>query len=218
MRASRLLVGLVLFAAAAAMPAADRPRLIVLADMGHDPDDEQQIMHLMVYANEVDIEGLIAVTGRYFRPNPTERVKDLRPYLFHHFIDGYALVYPNLQLHATGWPAPDHLHRLVASGQTDNGIADTGPGKSTAGSRLILAAATKPDPRPLHIVINGGGNTLAQALHDYRATHSPARFTRLSRAPVPAGRFPLSSPHLRVLSFRSRIPTHHGQNRRQQGR
>lgn len=152
----------------------DRARLVILADMGHDPDDEQQIMHLLVYANEVEIEGLIAVTGRYFRPNPTERVKDLRPYLFHHFIDGYRLVYPNLQLHASGWPTPDYLHGIVASGQTDNGIADTGPGKSTAGSRLIIAAATKPDPRPLHIVINGGGNTLAQALHDYRATHTLA--------------------------------------------
>ncbi|MDP3069501.1 MAG: DUF1593 domain-containing protein [Opitutaceae bacterium] len=153
---------------------ADRPRLIVLADMGHDPDDEQQIMHLLMCSNAIEIEGLIAVTGRYFRPNPTERVKDLRPFLFHHFIDGYKWVYPNLQLHASGWPAPDYLHRIVADGQTDNGIADTGPGKSTAGSRLIIAAATKPDPRPLHIVINGGGNTLAQALYDYRATHSPA--------------------------------------------
>ena len=164
--------------AAPAVPA-DRPRLIVLADMGHDPDDEQQIMHLLVYANEVELEGLIAVTGRYFRPNPTERIKDLRPYLFHHFIDGYAHVYPNLQLHASGWPAPADLHRLVANGQTDNGIADTGPGKSTAGSRLIIAAASKPDPRPLHIVINGGGNTLAQALYDYRATHLPAEVKAL---------------------------------------
>ncbi len=177
-----LLLGvLALSGACAGLRAADsdRPRLIVLADMGHDPDDEQQIMHLLVCANTVDIEGLIAVTGRYFRPNPTERVKDLRPYLFHHFIDGYGLVYPNLTQHATGWPAPDFLHRIVASGQTDNGIADTGPGKSTAGSRLILAAAKKPDPRPLHIVINGGGNTLAQALHDFRATHSPAEVKAL---------------------------------------
>ena len=166
------------FAASPAIPP-ERTRLVVLADMGHDPDDEQQIMHLLVYANEVDIEGFVAVSGRYFRPNPTERVKDLRPYLFHHFIDGYRLVYPNLQLHANGWPTPDYLHSIVANGQTDNGIADTGAGKSTAGSRLIIAAASKPDPRPLHIVINGGGNTLAQALYDYRASHSPAEVKSL---------------------------------------
>jgi hypothetical protein len=38
-------------------------RLVVLADMGNEPDEMQQMVHLMMYNNEIDLEGLIAVTG-----------------------------------------------------------------------------------------------------------------------------------------------------------
>ena len=56
-----LLAGVVLsLRAAAAEPAADRPRLVVLTDIGGDPDDQQSMIRLMTYANEFEIEGLIA--------------------------------------------------------------------------------------------------------------------------------------------------------------
>ena len=38
----------------------DRPRLFVLTDIGGDPDDQQSLVRLMVYANEFQIEGLVA--------------------------------------------------------------------------------------------------------------------------------------------------------------
>ena len=37
-----------------------RPRLVVLTDIGGDPDDTQSMIRLMTYANEFEIEGLIA--------------------------------------------------------------------------------------------------------------------------------------------------------------
>src|SRR5688572_20977153 len=40
--------------------AADRPRLLVLTDIGGDPDDTQSMIRLMVYANAFEIEGLVA--------------------------------------------------------------------------------------------------------------------------------------------------------------
>jgi len=152
----------------------EKARLIVLADMGHDPDEEQQIAHLLACSNEFEIEGLIAVTGRFFRRNPTETVKHLMPELFHGLIDGYEQVYPNLRLHAEGWPEPDRLRSVVARGQEGNGMGDVGPGKSSAGSRRIVEAVTKADARPVHVIVNSGSNTLAQALFDYRAEHSPS--------------------------------------------
>jgi hypothetical protein len=153
----------------------ERARLIVLADMGNEPDEVQQMFHLLMCSNEVEIEGLIAVTGKYLRPDHKLAYRRrLYPELFTQLIDGYALVYPNLKLHAAGWPSPASLHGVVASGQTGYGIAATGEGKASAGSQLIIAAVTKPDPRPVHIVVNAGANTLAQALRDYRATHSAA--------------------------------------------
>ena len=40
--------------------AAERPRLAVLTDIGGDPDDQQSLVRLLVYANELEIEALIA--------------------------------------------------------------------------------------------------------------------------------------------------------------
>src|SRR5687768_1247431 len=37
-----------------------RPRVIVETDAGGDPDDEQSLVRFLVYANEFDIEGIIA--------------------------------------------------------------------------------------------------------------------------------------------------------------
>lgn len=153
--------------------AQEKGRLIVMADMGHDPDEEQQMTHLLLCTNELDLEGLIAVTGRYFRDNPRDSIKWLMPELFEHLIDGYEAVHPNLLLHDGAYPSPKYLRSIVASGQEGNGIGDVGKGKTSEGSRLITKAVLKDDPRPLYIVANSGSNTLAQALFDYRESHTP---------------------------------------------
>lgn len=151
----------------------EKSRLIILADMGNEPDEEQQIIHLLICSNEIQLEGLIAVTGAALHPGRKVPYKQIiHPELFHKLIDGYAKVYPNLQLHADGWHTPDYLHSIVASGQTEYGVGAIGDGRSSEGSQMIIDMVGKADPRPIHIVINAGSNTLAQALYDYRATHS----------------------------------------------
>ena len=142
-----------------------RHRLIVLADMGNEPDEMQQMVHLLMYANEIDIEGLIAVTGKWLRTNP-------RPDIFTDLIDEYVKVVDHLKLHATGWPDAETLHTVTSCGQNNYGIDDVGAGMSSDGSRLIINAVLRDDPRPLNIVVNAGSNTLAQALWDYRNTHT----------------------------------------------
>ena len=54
-----------LFVALAAITshAGEKHRLIILADMGNEPDEMQQMIHMITCSNEFDIEGLIAVTG-----------------------------------------------------------------------------------------------------------------------------------------------------------
>src|SRR5207245_11614288 len=37
-----------------------KPRVIIETDAGGDPDDEQSLVRFLVYANEWDIEGIIA--------------------------------------------------------------------------------------------------------------------------------------------------------------
>ena len=163
------LFGLFLFAVTL-LPARDR--VIILADMGNEPHEEQQMVHMLMSSNAFDLEGLIAVTGKYLRNGP-------RPDLFHQLIDGYALVVENLKLHADGWPEPDHLHGITAAGQSGYGMADTGPGKASPGSNLIIDSLLKDDPRPLYVVVNAGSNTLAQALVELRAGQTSERLGEL---------------------------------------
>ena len=162
------------------LPADTRSRLIILADMGNEPDEEQQMIHMLVCCNEFDLEGLIAVTGKFLNERSSNEYKRVvHPELFHKLIDGYEKVYPNLCLHASGYPSAESLRALVAPGQRKYGIADVGEGKSSPGSELIVKALKRDDPRPLNVVVNAGSNTLAQALRDIRATHSAADVQRL---------------------------------------
>ena len=41
------------------------PRLFVLTDIGNEPDDQMSFVRLLLYANELDIEGLVATTSTW---------------------------------------------------------------------------------------------------------------------------------------------------------
>src|SRR5215813_3594363 len=80
-----------------AAPAAERvpakPRLLVLTDIGGDPDDQQSMIRLMTYANEFEIEGLIASAAGI----PGELKKAVtRPDLIREIVMAYGKVRPNL--------------------------------------------------------------------------------------------------------------------------
>lgn len=168
-----LALAVVLGAGVGASEPPQRYRMIVLADMGNEPDEMQQMIHLFACSNLFEVQGLIAVTGKYLHPESdlSDYHRRLHPELWHEIIDAYADVLPNLRQHADGWATPDHFRGVVRSGQTGYGIADVGEGKASPGSELILAAATRDDDRPLWVVVNAGSNTLAQALDDYRREH-----------------------------------------------
>lgn len=149
-----------------------RNRVFVLTDLSNEPDDEESMVRFLAYANEFEIEGLVATTSTWLRQ--TTRVD-----LIHRQLDAYAKVRPNLAIHAPGFPEAEALRRVTAAGQPFYGMAAAGEGKSTAGSRLLIAAATKPDPRPLWVSVWGGANTLAQALLDARRELAPAKLSEM---------------------------------------
>ena len=139
-----------------------RPRLFVLTDIANEPDDQMSLVRLLVYANQFDVEGLVATTSTWLRTG-------VRPDVLHRVLDAYGEVQPNLLRHAPGFPPVDDLKRVVAPGQPGYGMEATGPGKTSAGAALLLAALRRDDPRPLWVTAWGGANTLAQALVDARA-------------------------------------------------
>lgn len=150
-----------------------KTRLVILADMGNEPDEEQQITHMLLYANEFHLEGLIAVSGKFLNSDhPLPERQRLYPQLFLNIIEGYEKVFDNLKIHVTGYPEPEYLKSIVASGHEGYGVAAIGKGKSNEGSKLLVQSFKKKDKRPLYIVMNAGSNTLAQALMDYEDAHS----------------------------------------------
>jgi len=147
-------------------PYVPKQRVIVLTDIANEPDDQMSMVRFLVYANEFDVEGLIAGTSTWMKNR-------VRPDVINTLIDAYAQVEPNLRKHAAGFPDPASLRRVVVSGQTGYGMQAVGHDRMSAGAELILRAADRNDPRPLWITIWGGANTLAQALQHARASRRP---------------------------------------------
>lgn len=151
---------------------AGKPRVVVLTDMGNEPDDQMSFVRLLLYANELDFEALVATTSTWQKNKvQIEPMKKI--------VAAYGEVRANLLKHATGWPEAAALDAMVLSGQLAYGMAAVGPDKMSPGAEAIIRAADKNDPRPLWISVWGGANTLAQALQHVRATRSPAEVDKL---------------------------------------
>lgn len=135
--------------------AGERHRVLVSTDIGGtDPDDFQSMVHLLVYADLLDLEGLIS------SPYEAGRTRDIMD-----VIDCYAKDYPNLKSHSNAYPTPAALRALTKQGET-KAAPYAGVRRSTEGSGWIVRCARRDDPRPLHVLIWGGIEDLAQALHD----------------------------------------------------
>jgi hypothetical protein len=147
--------------------AAERPRLLVLTDIGGDPDDQQSMIRLMLYSNEFDIEGLVASASG--TPGELKRAV-IRPDLIREIVTAYGQVRPNLLGHADGWPETESLLNCIKTGNPQRGRSHIGENHDTDGSRWIINRVDAGTPaRPLNVAIWGGQTDLAQALWRVRA-------------------------------------------------
>jgi hypothetical protein len=150
-----------------------KQRLIVLSDIEADPDDSQSLVRLLLYANQIDIEGIVATTS-------THQKSRIAPASMHAIIDAYGQVQPNLLKHEPGFPKAAALKTLVRSGSQLYGMQGVGEGKDSPGSDAIIKALEKNDARPLWVAVWGGANTLAQALYRIGHDNTPERAARLA--------------------------------------
>lgn len=118
------------------------PRIFVVSDIGNEPDDQMSFVRLLLYSNEIDVEGLVAATS-------TWQKAVTHPETMHQIIAVYGQVQPNLLKHAAGWPTAVELDQKVSSGQSSYGMSAVGIGKTSSGSQLLVKAADRDDPRPL---------------------------------------------------------------------
>ncbi|MDQ3329763.1 MAG: DUF1593 domain-containing protein [Planctomycetota bacterium] len=172
----RTLVAAVVFFASMTAIADDRPRLIVLTDIGGDPDDTQSLIRLLVFSNEFDVAALIASASG----TPGELKEAVtRADLIRDVVNAYGNVRDNLSQHAKGFPASDDLLAKVVSGNPNRGEKAIGDGHDTEGSNRIIEIVDADDPRPVNIAIWGGQTDFAQALWRVTQDRSPAEVAKL---------------------------------------
>jgi len=132
-------------------------RLLVLTDIEADPDDAQTLIRLLLYSNQIEIEGLIATTSVHQKSR-------VAPETIRTIIGAYADVQAMLLKHEAGFPAAEVLLSLVKQGLPVYGMEGVGEGRDSEGSDWIIKVLEKEDDRPVYISVWGGPNTLAQAL------------------------------------------------------
>lgn len=143
-------------AVTAQKPVPVKPRIIISTDIGGtDPDDNQSMIHFLMYSNLFQTEGLIS-SPSYGSGNKQE-ILDL--------IDLYEKDLPRLKRHVQGYPSPDALRAVCKQGR-HGGAPFKGYTTATEGSDWIIKCAKEKSSQPLWILVWGGLNDLAQALHD----------------------------------------------------
>ncbi len=133
----------------------ERFRVVVSTDIGGtDPDDFQSMVHLLLYADVLDIEALISSP---FGPGRKEHILQV--------LDCYEQDYRNLRTYSDRYPSPDALRAVTYQGAFDE-APFSGVSTATEGSKRLIECARRDDARPLFVLIWGGIEDLAQALHD----------------------------------------------------
>ena len=131
--------------------------MIVLTDIEADPDDAESMVRFLTYANEWDVEGLIATTSIHQQTRVApESIKNI--------LLAYQKVQPNLLKHEKGYPSYEQLISKVKHGLPVYGMEGVGEGKDSEGSDWIVQVLKKNDNRPVWFCVWGGTNALAQAL------------------------------------------------------
>lgn len=140
-----------------------KPRVLVLTDIDNEPDDAMSMVRFLAYANQFDIEGLVATTSIHQRNH-------VAPHSIRRIVEAYGKVRDNLEQHEPGFPSGAHLLTLVSEGLPDYGMKVIGSGHDSPGSELLIRAIDRDDARPLWVPVWGGPNVLGQALWKIRAT------------------------------------------------
>jgi hypothetical protein len=160
----------------------DRPRYIVLTDISGDPDDQQSLTRLMVYANMFDIEAICV--------SPFNDKMDAGMSVARDVIARYGKDRPNLIKHADGYPTEEYLLSVLKPGHTQGNYVymggnsywdHIGEGKDTPASERIVEVLQEDDPRPVCFGAWGGPVNLAQALWKIQNTFSAEKAAELKK-------------------------------------
>ena len=171
--------------------AVPRPRVIVMSDFPpldvipvkapygppeklSDPDDVQSMVRFLLYANEFEVEGLIASAGTRAYVARKQNILDI--------LNIYDQVDENLRKHDPRFPTADQLRWVTWQGRDGtygkNGVRNLGAGEDSEASHAIRRIVDKPDDRPVWVCVWGGPYEVAQAIWRVQHTRTPAELKR----------------------------------------
>lgn len=135
---------------------ANRQRVLISTDIGGtDPDDNQSMIHALMYSDCFDLEGLVS-SPSYGKGSKEEILR---------MISLYEKELPRLRRHIKGLMSPKQLRAVTKQGR--KGMAPyCGYDTPTEGSQWIVKCARRKSDRPLWVSVWGGLEDVAQALHD----------------------------------------------------
>jgi len=151
-------------------------------DQRSDPDDVQSMVRFILYANEFEVEGLIATSGTFANVARKQNLAD--------FLKVYGQALPALSKQDRRYPHPDKLLKRTWEGLSGAWGSPTvggsyrplneilGKGKDTEASEAIIRAVDAKDNRPVWICFWGGSREAAQALWKVKQTRTPAEVDR----------------------------------------
>ena len=146
-----------------------------------DPDDVQSMVRFLLYANEFDVEGLLASAGTFANVARKQNILDM--------LTRYEQVHKHLRRHDARYPTAERLRSITWQGRDGTWGAPAvgtktkpieqilGEGKDSEASDAIIRIVDRPDPRPVWICVWGGSREVAQAIWKVRATR-PAELER----------------------------------------
>ena len=145
------------------MTVQEKARTVITTD--GEVDDRDSVIRALLYANDMDIAGIVLTSSMYHYAGDTE--KGIEPFRWTgeawlgEFLDAYAQIYDNLKAHDPDYPEPEYLKSVTHIGN----ISDKGEMEEvTDGSEFLKALFLDDDPRTLYVQTWGGTNTTARAL------------------------------------------------------
>lgn len=164
-----------------------RPRVVIMSDFPpldvipvgagtgpankrSDPDDLQSMVRFLLYANEFEVEGLIASAATLANVADKQNIMAM--------LNLYEQVEKRLQAKDARYPTARQLRAVTWQGRTGTygkpSSEIIGEGKDSEASEAIIKLVDQPDPRPVWFCVWGGPADLAQAIWKVKATRTPA--------------------------------------------
>lgn len=173
-----------------------KPRIVVLTDIAPgetEPDDMESVVRLLSHADLFEIEAI--VTGSGWNSGGGAYSDEWASYL-HAVIDAYEKDLSNLMKRSCQqgflpieeesrqqkigyWPSAEYLRVRHRMGSRYLGLEHIGQENVSPGSDMIIELAEEEDPRPLWILVWGGGNTAAQALWQLKESGDEERLNKV---------------------------------------